>query len=74
MAKKKKTAWLQCEGYDHRGRSTKPMSEEKIAKRWRKLAAISSGKGTMPVRDAMGTMLYPTPKDPPNMGRVETMR
>jgi len=28
----------------------------------------------MPIRDAMGTMLYPTPKDPPNMGRVETMR
>jgi len=50
------------------------MSPEKIAKRWRKLVAISSGKGTMPGRDSSGTMRYQTPKDAPNMARVETMK
>lgn len=72
MGKRKHTGWLGVA--KERGRSTKPMSEAKIAKRWRKLTATSSGKGTLPIRDEMGTMSYPTPKDPPNMGRVETMR
>jgi len=72
MGKRKHTGWLGVA--KERGRSTKPMSPEKIAKRWRKLVAISSGKGTMPGRDSSGTMRYPTPKDAPNMARVETMK
>lgn len=72
MGKRKTEGWLGVA--KHRGRSTKPMSEAKVAKRWRKLIAGSAGKGTMPIRDEMGTMSYPTPKDPPNLARVETMR
>lgn len=70
MSKRKKSAWLQIEGYEHRGRATKPMSPEKVAVRWRQIVAKNANKGVAPIRDSMGTLSYPTPKDPPDLNRV----
>lgn len=68
MGKRKRTAWLGVNQNQGRGSSTKPMSPEKLAVRWRQFIARSSK--AEPGTDENGTRQYAAPKDPPDLERM----
>lgn len=69
MGKRKKAGWLGVN--KERGRSTKPMTANKLAIRWRQYVAKNAPKGLDPITDSFGTRLYPTPKDAPDIARMQ---